>query len=88
LNAAKSLVAAWAASAANVALAAVTVPLGNPLGEPLGQLLGGTALGAALGAFLGSQLGLVLPLASVGLLGVCAASLAFGIYIVKCKKHR
>jgi hypothetical protein len=87
LNAAKWVVAAVAASAANVALAAA-VALGAPLGEPLGQVLGATALGTALGNLLGSQLGAVLPLASVGLLGVSAASLAFGIYIVKRKKHQ
>ena len=69
---------------------AAAVPLGTPLGEPLGQGLGGTlgnALGDALGSFLGSPLGSVLPLASVGLLGVSVASLAFGIYIVKRKKR-
>jgi hypothetical protein len=88
LNAAKVIVAALAALAGNVALAAAAVPLGTPLGEPLGQALGITALGAALGNLLGSPLGSVLPLASVGLLGVSAASLACGIYIVKRKKHR
>ena len=87
LNAAKWMVAAVAASSANAAFAAV-VALGAPLGEPLGRVLGGTALGTTLGNLLGSQLGSVLPLASVGLLGVSAASLAFGIYIVKHKKHR
>lgn len=87
MNAAKWMVAALAASAANVAFAGV-VALGSPLGEPLGRVLGGTALGVALGDLLGSQLGSVLPLASVGLLGVSAASLAFGIYIVKRRKHR
>jgi hypothetical protein len=80
------IVTALAASAANPALALAA--LGAPLGESLGQALGLTALGAALGNLLGSQLGSVLPLASVGLLGVSAASLAFGIYIVKRKKHR
>jgi hypothetical protein len=88
LNGTKLIVAALAASAANVALAAIAVPLGVPMGGALGQTLGVTALGAALGSLLGSPLGSVLPLASVGLLGVCAASLAFGIYIVKQKKHR
>jgi hypothetical protein len=88
LNATKLIVAALAASAANVALAAVAVPLGAPLGETLGQALGVGALGSALGNLLGSSLGSVLPLASLGLLGVAAASLAFGIYIVKHKKHR
>ena len=83
MNAAKLIVAVWAASAASAALAAV-VALGTPLGEPLGQRLGG-ALGNALGAAL-APLGSV-PLASVGLLGVSAASLAFGIYIVKRKKR-
>ena len=87
LNAAKWVVAALTASAANVAFAG-NVALGAPLGEPLGRVLGGTALGTALGNLLGSQLGAVLPLASVGLLGVSAASLAFGIYIVKRKKHQ
>jgi hypothetical protein len=90
LNAAKLIVAALAASAANVALAAA-VALGTPLGEPLGHALGGRlggALGSTLGSLLGEPLGSVLPLASVGLLGVSAASLAFGIYIVKRKKHR
>ena len=87
LSAAKWVVAAVAASAANVAFAAA-VALGAPLGEPLGRVLGGTALGSALGNLLGAQLGAGLPLASVGLLGVSAASLAFGIYIVKRKKHR
>ena len=90
MNSAKLIVAALAAPATNGALAAV-VALGTPLGEPLGQGLGdrlGGTLGAALGNLLGLQLGSVLPLASVGLLGVCAASLAFGIYIVKRKKHR
>jgi hypothetical protein len=90
LNAAKWIVAALAASAANWALAAF-VPLGTPLGHPLGQGLGnrlGDALGETLGSFLGSSLGSMLPHASVGLLGVSAASLAFGIYIVKRKKHR
>jgi hypothetical protein len=86
LNAAKLIVTALAASAANPALALVA--LGTPLGESLGQALGGTALGAALGNLLGSPLGSVLPLASVGLFGVSAASLAFGIYVVKRKKHR
>jgi hypothetical protein len=80
------IVTALAASAANPALALAA--LGTPLGESLGQALGITALGAALGNLLGSQLGSVLPLASVGLLGVSAASLAFGIYVVKRKKHR
>ena len=87
MNATKLIVAALAISAANVALAAA-VALGAPLGETLGQALGVGALGAALGNLLGSPLGSVLPLASVGLLGVSAASLAFGIYIVKRKKHR
>lgn len=86
LKAAKWIVAAAAASAANAALAAV-VALGTRLGEPLGQGLG-NRLGGALGDVLGSQLGSVLPLASVGLFGVSAASLAFGIYIVKRKKQR
>jgi hypothetical protein len=87
LNVAKLIVAALAGSEANAALAAA-VALGTPLGEPLGQALGVTALGAALGSLLGSPLGSVLPLASLGLLGVSAASLAFGIYIVKRRKHR
>ena len=89
MNAAKLIVAAWAASAANAALAVQA--LGTPLGEPLGQGLGGrlgNALGGALGSFLGEPLGSVLPFASAGLFGVSAASLAFGIYIVKRKKHR
>ena len=86
MNAAKLIVTALAASAANTALAVVA--LGTPLGEPLGQTLGITALGATLGNLLGSPLGSVLPLASVGLLGVSALSLAVGIYIVKHKKHR
>ena len=90
MNAAKLIVTAVAASATNAAWAAI-VALGNPLGEPLGQGLGdrlGGTLGNALGDLLGSQLGSVLPLASVGLFGVSAASLAFGIYIVKRKKQR
>lgn len=89
MKAAKLILAAWAVMAANAALAAV-VALGTPLGEPLGQVLGnrlGGALGGTLGSFLGSSLGSILPLASVGLLGVSAASLAFGIYIVKRKKR-
>ena len=86
MNAAKLIVAALAASATSPALALVA--LGTPLGQSLGQALGVTALGAALGNLLGSPLGSVLPLATVGMLGVSAASLAFGIYIVKRKKHR
>ncbi|HEX3631350.1 MAG TPA: hypothetical protein VHZ01_02485 [Casimicrobiaceae bacterium] len=86
MNAAKLIVAALAASAAGPALALVA--LGTPLGQSLGQALGVTALGAALGNLLGSPLGSVLPLATVGMLGVSAASLAFGIYIVKRNKHR
>jgi hypothetical protein len=86
LNVAKLIVTALAASAANPALALVA--LGTPLGDSLGQGLGITALGAALGNLLGSPLASVLPLASVGMLGVSAASLAFGIYIAKRKKHR
>jgi hypothetical protein len=85
LNAAKLIVTALAASAANGSWAAA-VALGTPLGEPLGHA-GALARFPAPG-LLGSQLGSVLPLASVGLLGVSAASLAFGIYIVKRKKHR
>lgn len=90
LNAAKLIVTALAASAANAASAAA-VALGTPLGEPLGQALGDTlggALGSALGSLLGEPLGSVLPLASVGLFGVSAASLAFGIYVVKRRKHQ
>ena len=90
LKAAKWIVAAAAASTANAAMAAA-VALGTPLGEPLGQGLGnrlGGALGVGLGDLLGSQLGSVLPLASVGLFGVSAASLALGIYIVKRKNQR
>jgi len=87
VNAAKLIVAVLAASAANVALAGPTVPLGTALGRGLGLTLGGP-LGATLGFFLGSPLGSVLPLASVGLLGVSALSLAVGIYIVKRKKQR
>jgi len=90
LKAAKWIAAAAAASTANAALAAA-VALGTPLGEPLGQGLGnrlGGALGVVLGDLLGSQLDSVLPLASVGLFGVSAASLAFGIYIVKRKNQR
>ena len=83
LNAGKLIVAASAASAANVALAGPTVPLGTALGRGLGLTLGGP-LGATLGFLLGSPL----PIASVGLLSVCALSLAVGIYIVKRKKHR
>jgi len=87
LNAMKLIVAAWTGSMANAALAAVAVPLGTPLGHPLGLRLGGT-LGTTLGSLLGSPLGEILPVASVGLLTVSAASLAVGIYIVKRKKRR
>lgn len=88
MNATKLIVAALAASAANVALAGPTVvPLGTALGRNLGLTLGGP-LGATLGFLLGSPLGSALPIASVSLLGVCAASLAVGIYIVKRKKHQ
>ena len=87
MNAAKLIVAVLAASTANVALAGPTVPLGTALGRGLGLTLGGP-LGATLGFFLGSPLGSVLPIASVGLLGVSALSLAVGIYIVKRKKQR
>jgi hypothetical protein len=86
LNAGKLIVAALAASAANVALAGPTVPLGTALGNGLGLTLG-DPLGATLGFLLGSPLGAVLPIASVALLGVSALSLAIGIYIVKRKKH-
>ncbi|HEX4523779.1 MAG TPA: hypothetical protein VH704_09695 [Casimicrobiaceae bacterium] len=85
MKAAKIIVAASAALAANGAWAAA-VALGTRLGDPLGNRLG-DALGGALGAFLGSSLG-ALPVASIGLLGVSAASLAFGIYIVGRKKHQ
>ena len=47
----------------------------------------GGPLGATLGFVLGTPVGSVLPIASVGLLGVSALSLAIGIYIVKRKKH-
>jgi hypothetical protein len=87
LNAGKLIVAALAASAANVALAGPTVPLGTALGNGLGLTLG-DPLGATLGFLLGSPLGAVLPIASVALLGVSAVSLAIGIYIVKRKNHR
>lgn len=86
MNAAKLIVAALAASAANVALAGPTVPLGTALGRGLGLNLG-DPLGATLGFLLGSQLGSALPIASVALLGVSALSLAIGIHIVKRKKH-
>jgi hypothetical protein len=85
VNAGKLIVAAFAASAANVALAGPTVPLGTGLGNGLGLTLG-DALGGTLGFVLGSPLG-SLPVASVALLGVSALSLAIGIYIVKRKKH-
>ena len=90
MNAAKLIAAAFAVSAANVALAGPTVPLGVGLGNRLGLTLGdalGGPLGAALGFFLGTPVGSVLPIASVTLLGVSALSLAIGIYIVKRKKH-
>jgi hypothetical protein len=87
LNAGKLIVAALAASAANVALAGPTVPLGTALGRGLGLTLGGP-LGAALGFVLGTPFGSALPITSVGLLSVSAVSLAVGIYIVKRKKHR
>ena len=88
MNAGKLIVAALAASVANVALAGPSVvPLGTALGRGLGLNLGGP-LGATLGFVLGSPLGSLLPIASVGLLGVAALSLAVGIYIVKHKKHR
>jgi hypothetical protein len=87
LNAGKLIVAAFAVSAANVALAGPTVPLGTALGRGLGLTLGGP-LGATLGFVLGSPLGSVRPIASVGLMGVSALSLAIGIYIVKHKKQR
>lgn len=87
MNAGKWVIAALAASAANMALAGPTVPLGTALGQGLGVTLGGV-LGATLGFVLGSPLGSVLPIASAGLLTVSALSLAFGIYIVKRKKHR
>jgi len=90
LNAGKLIVAALAASAANVALAGPTVPLGTGLGNGLGLTLGdalGGPLGATLGFFLGTPVGSLLPIASVTLLGVSALSLAIGIYIVKRKKH-
>jgi hypothetical protein len=87
LNAAKLIVMALVASAANVALAGPTVPLGTALGRGLGLELGG-ALGATLGFVLGTPFGSALPIASVGLLGVSALSLAVGIYIVKRKKQR
>jgi hypothetical protein len=87
LNAGKLIVAALAASAANVALAGPTVPLGTALGNGLGLTLG-DPLGATLGFLLGSPLGAVLPIASVALLGVSALSLAIGSYIVKRKNHR
>lgn len=86
MNAGKLIVAALATSAANLALAGPTVPLGTSLGRGLGLTLG-DPLGATLGFLLGSPLGSVLPLASVALLGVSALSLAVGIYIVKRKKH-
>jgi hypothetical protein len=86
VKAGKLIVAALAASAANVALAGPTVPLGTGLGQGLGLTLGGT-LGDTLGFFLGSPLGSILP-ASVGLLSVSALSLAVGIYIIKRKKQR
>ena len=76
------IVAAWAASAAGVALAGPTVPLGVGLGRGLGL-----TLGAPLGFLLGSPFGSVLPIASVTLLGVSALSLAIGIHIVKRKKN-
>jgi hypothetical protein len=85
VNAGKLIVAAFAASAANVTLAGPTVPLGTGLGNGLGLTLG-DALGGTLGFVLGSPLG-SLPVASVALLGVSALSLAIGIYIVKRKKH-
>ena len=87
MNAAKLIVAALAVSAANVALAGPTVPLGTALGRGLGLNLGGP-LGATLGFVLGTPFGSALPIASVGLLGVSALSLAVGIYIVKRKKQR
>ena len=90
MNAGKLIVAALAASAANVALAGPTVPLGTGLGNGLGLTLGdalGGPLGATLGFFLGTPVGSLLPIASVTLLGVSALSLAIGIYIVKRKKH-
>ncbi len=89
MKAGKLIVAALAASAANVALAGPTVPLGTGLGQGLGLTLGdalGDSLGTTLGFLLGSPLG-SLPIASVALLGVSALSLAIGIYIVKHKKH-
>jgi hypothetical protein len=90
VNAGKLIAAAFAISAANVALAGPTVPLGVGLGDSLGLTLGdalGGPLGATLGFFLGTPVGSVLPIASVALLGVSALSLAIGIYIVKRKKH-
>ena len=68
MNAGKLIIAALAASAANVALAGPTVPLGIALGNGLGLTLG-DPLGATLGFLLGSPIGSVLPIASVVLLG-------------------
>jgi hypothetical protein len=87
LNAAKLIVAGLATSAASMALAGPTVPLGTALGRGLGLDLGGR-LGATLGFLLGSPLGSVLPIASVTLLGVSAMGLAAVIYMVLSKNQR
>ena len=74
----KSLVAgSLALTVASAALAAA--PLGTPLGG---------RLGIGLGSVLGFQLGAPLPIVGGGLLVVAAASLAFGIWIVRRKKDR
>jgi len=72
--------AALALTAATTAAAGPTVPLGTPLGR---------TLGVGLGSLLGTQLGgVALPIVGGGLLAVAAASLAFGIWIVRRKKNR
>lgn len=75
-----SLVAgSLALTVASAALAGPAAPLGVPLGG---------RLGVGLGSLLGFQLGLPLPIVGGGLLAVAAASLAFGIWIVRRKKDR
>lgn len=88
MNATRLIVAASAALTANAALAGPFTALGTSLGQGLGLTALGGSLGTTLAFVLGAPLGGVLPLGSIGLLTVSAASLVAGIYIVKRRKPR